>query len=104
MPDLVTGAGATGGPHVIVWDGASLTHNSLTSKASFFAYAPTFLGGVSVATGDLAGDGVREIITGAGIGVLRKSMFIPAAVSLSSIPSLLMISISRAASLLLLAI
>ena len=68
MPDLVTGAGATGGPHVIVWDGASLTHNSPTSKASFFAYAPTFLGGVSVATGDLAGDGVREIITGAGIG------------------------------------
>ena len=68
VPDLVTGAGATGGPHVIVWDGASLTHNSPTSKASFFAYAPTFLGGVSVATGDLAGDGVREIITGAGIG------------------------------------
>ncbi|MBJ7345847.1 MAG: FG-GAP repeat protein, partial [Gemmataceae bacterium] len=68
VPDLVTGAGATGGPHVIVWDGASLTHNSPTSKASFFAYAPTFLGGVSVATGDLNGDGVREIITGAGIG------------------------------------
>ena len=68
VPDLVTGAGATGGPHVIVWDGGSLTHNSLSPKASFFAYAPTFLGGVSVATGDLTGDGVREIITGAGIG------------------------------------
>ena len=68
VPDLVTGAGATGGPHVIVWDGGSLTLNSLTPKASFFAYAPTFLGGVSVATGDLTGDGVREIITGAGIG------------------------------------
>jgi len=68
VPDLVTGAGATGGPHVIVWDGGSLSHNSLSAKASFFAYAPTFLGGVSVATGDLTGDGVREIITGAGIG------------------------------------
>jgi len=68
VPDLVTGAGATGGPHVIVWDGGSLSHNSLSAKASFFAYAPTFLGGVSVATGDLNGDGVREIITGAGIG------------------------------------
>ena len=68
VPDLITGAGATGGPHVIVWDGISLTHNSPVSKASFFAYAPTFLGGVSVATGDLTGDGTREIITGAGIG------------------------------------
>ena len=68
VADLVTGAGATGGPHVIVWDGGSLTNHSLTPKASFFAYAPTFLGGVSVATGDLNGDGVREIITGAGIG------------------------------------
>lgn len=68
VPDLVTGAGATGGPHVIVWDGTSLNHNSLVARASFFAYAPTFLGGVSVATGDLTGDGTREIITGAGIG------------------------------------
>ena len=68
VADLVTGAGATGGPHVIVWDGGSLTNHSLTPKASFFAYSPTFLGGVTVATGDLNGDGVREIITGAGIG------------------------------------
>lgn len=68
VPDLVTGAGATGGPHVIVWDGDSLNHNSPIARASFFAYSPTFLGGVSVATGDLYGDGSREIITGAGIG------------------------------------
>lgn len=68
VPDLVTGAGATGGPHVVVWDGVSLTLNSPTPKASFFAYSPSFLGGVSVATGDLAGDGTMEIITGAGIG------------------------------------
>lgn len=67
-PDLVTGAGSTGGPHVVIWDGASLTRNAPTAKASFFAYSPTFLGGVSVATGDLDGDGVREVITGAGIG------------------------------------
>gem|GEM_PF-304668 len=68
VPDLITGAGATGGPHVIIWDGISLAHNSPTPKASFFAYSPTFLGGVSVATGDLNGDGIKEIITGAGIG------------------------------------
>jgi hypothetical protein len=34
----------------------------------FFAYDPSFRGGVSVAAGDTTGDGLAEIITGAGIG------------------------------------
>ena len=34
----------------------------------FYAYHPLFSGGVSVATGDLDGDGVAEVITGAGPG------------------------------------
>ena len=37
-------------------------------RAMFFAYHPLFSGGVSVATGDLDGDGVAEVITGAGPG------------------------------------
>ena len=41
---------------------------SLTEVASFFAYDPAFPGGVSVAAADLTGDGVAEIITGAGPG------------------------------------
>jgi hypothetical protein len=60
--EIVTGAGKGGGPHVRVFrpDG--------TPIGGFYAYAPNFGGGVRVATGDLNGDGAREIITGAGPG------------------------------------
>jgi hypothetical protein len=59
--DIVTGAGAGGGPHVQVFDGATLS-----VLASFMAYAPFFAGGVSVAAGDVNGDGKADIVTGAG--------------------------------------
>jgi hypothetical protein len=60
--EIVTGAGAGGGPHVHVYSatGAPL------DNGGFFAYGSSFNGGVSVAVGDVrpdvAGD---EIITGA---------------------------------------
>jgi len=41
--DLVTGAGPSGGPHLRVFQG-----NNLTEKSSFFAFDPSFLGGVFV--------------------------------------------------------
>ncbi len=59
---IVTGAGPGGGPHVRVFD---FQENVL---AQFFAYHPAFRGGVSVASGDVDGDGQDEIITGAGPG------------------------------------
>jgi len=59
---IITGAGPGGGPHVRVFD---LSGNP---KAGFFAYDPKFSGGVIVATGDVDGDGIQEIITGAGPG------------------------------------
>jgi uncharacterized protein YkwD len=61
--DIVTGAGAGGGPAVEAFDG-----KSLQEFRSFFAYDPHFTGGVSVAVGDVDGDGKADIITGAGAG------------------------------------
>lgn len=36
--------------------------------AEFFAYDPSFTGGVNIAAGDLDGDGIAEIVTGADVG------------------------------------
>ena len=61
--EVVTGAGQGGAPVVAVWDpftGALL--------AQFMAYAEDFTGGVRVAVNDGNGDGVPDIITGAGPG------------------------------------
>jgi len=63
-PDLITGAGPPGGPHVKVFKGSTAG----VELVSFFAYAPTFLGGVFVAACDLDGDGTAELVTGAGAG------------------------------------
>ena len=61
--DIITGAGPGGGPHVEVFDG---TTGALLQ--SYFAYDPSFTGGVRVAAGDLNGDGKADIITSAGPG------------------------------------
>jgi hypothetical protein len=69
--DIVTGAGAGGGPHVKVFDGTELMPGSDPEPASqlgFYAYSPSFHGGVSVAVGDVDADGVGDIVTGAGPG------------------------------------
>ena len=60
-PEIVTGAGWNGGPHVKIFnkDGKILI-------GEFFAYNVNFRGGVNVACGDVNGDGRGEIVTGAG--------------------------------------
>jgi hypothetical protein len=61
--DVVTAPGPGGGPHVRVWDGATGA-----PVREFMAYDPRFTGGVFVAAGDFNGDGVPDILTGAGAG------------------------------------
>jgi uncharacterized repeat protein (TIGR01451 family) len=63
VPDIITAAGAGGGPHVKVFNGTDLS-----VIASFFAYDAAFTGGVFVAAGDVNGDGVADVVTGAGGG------------------------------------
>src|SRR5262249_9189652 len=73
--DIITAAGPGGGPHVKVIDGTKLAQLQANFQiansallGSFFAYGPTFAGGVYVAAGDLNGDGHADILTGAGPG------------------------------------
>jgi len=60
--EIIAGAGNGGGPHIRVFDQEGHLENS------FFAYDPGFRGGVNVAVGDIDGNGVAEIIAGAGNG------------------------------------
>jgi hypothetical protein len=63
LPEVVVGAGAGGGPRVVVLD--PRTGRQL---ASFFAYDPGFRGGVRVAVADLGEDGTAEVVTAPGEG------------------------------------
>lgn len=67
QPDLVTAAGPGGGPHVVVWSiNPSLSY--ATVQSGFFAFEPTFTGGITLSTGNLNGDTFDDIIVGAGAG------------------------------------
>ena len=61
--EIVTAPGTGGGPHIRVFDGVGRNLGR-----DYMAYDPTFRGGASVAAGDTDGDGVDDIITGAGVG------------------------------------
>jgi hypothetical protein len=62
VDEIIAGAGPGGSPQVRVFraDG--------TVRSQFFAYGDSFRGGVKVASCDFDGDGVEEVVTGAGPG------------------------------------
>lgn len=60
IDDVIVGAGPGAGPRVVVLNGGDGSEIS-----SFFAFAPTFDGGVTVSSADLNNDGFDDIIVGA---------------------------------------
>jgi hypothetical protein len=61
--EIICGAGSEGGPHVRIFN-----KDGRLINPGFFAYDERFRGGVNVASGDVTGDGIDEIITGPGPG------------------------------------
>ena len=62
FPDVITTAGTGGGPRVRVFDGK--TGEQVNGAiGNFFAYDETFTGGVNVASGDINGDGIDDVVT-----------------------------------------
>jgi serralysin len=68
--DIITGAGAGAGPHVKVFDGATGAE-----LASFMAFGMNFLAGVTVAAGDVDGDGRADIVVGTASGPPHVKVF-----------------------------
>jgi hypothetical protein len=69
-PDLVVSAGAGGGPRVAIFDGQSLMPGNAPKKliGDFFAYESSLRNGATVSVGDVNGDGMADLVTGAGPG------------------------------------
>jgi hypothetical protein len=68
--DIITGVASGAGPHVKVFDGATgqVLH-------SFYAYDPSFTGGVTVAAGDVNGDGRADVVTGTASATSHVKVF-----------------------------
>jgi hypothetical protein len=68
--DVVTGAGPGGGPHVKVYSG-----KTLTQIESYYAFNPTFNGGVNVALADVIGKGRPDVVAGRTTGQTLINVF-----------------------------
>jgi hypothetical protein len=68
VPDLITGPGPGGGPDVRIFNGAALNTANPSSDIinEYYAFKPTFTGGVFVSAGDANGDGLADVLCGTG--------------------------------------
>ncbi|MGL4423778.1 MAG: FG-GAP repeat domain-containing protein, partial [Gemmataceae bacterium] len=86
--DLIVGAGFGGGPRVAIFDGASLTTTPRKLVNDFFAFtgtdAQSLRNGVTLAAGDLTGDGRADLVIGGGPGGGPRVMVLDGALTLSS--------------------
>jgi uncharacterized repeat protein (TIGR01451 family) len=62
---VAVGAGPGGGPVVVAYNPDG------TEKFRRFAFDPAYSGGVTVATGDVNGDGVEDVVAGSAVGASR---------------------------------
>ncbi|VTR92722.1 na-ca exchanger integrin-beta4 : Hemolysin-type calcium-binding region domain protein OS=Rhodopirellula maiorica SM1 GN=RMSM_03614 PE=4 SV=1: DUF4394: Calx-beta: VCBS: VCBS [Gemmata massiliana] len=69
VADIIT-APRVGAPHVKVFDG--VTGEEIRS---FYAFDPTFMGGLTLAAGDINGDGADDIIVGTAAGFSHVKAF-----------------------------
>ncbi len=72
-PDIITGTGPGGGPHIRVFDGSLIQRTAIAVDiggpvGSFYAFDSRFSGGVFVASGDFNQDNMSDIVVGAGAG------------------------------------
>ena len=69
VPDLIVAAGLGGGPRVAAYDGRSLNGGTPVRLFNdFYAFEDTLRNGVTVAAGDVNGDGYADVIVGGGPG------------------------------------
>ncbi len=68
IDEIVLGVVSNDQPVVYAWNYNPTTNTPTAHGNPFLAYVPQFIGGISVAAGDLDGDGKAEIVTGAGPG------------------------------------
>jgi hypothetical protein len=62
--EVIAAAGPGAPPNVVLFQGGTGL-----PLYSFYAYAPQYLGGVMVASGDVTGDGYADVVTASGPGV-----------------------------------
>src|SRR5262249_30240743 len=73
IPEIITAPGRNHAPLVKVFD---LRTGAELSQYEFLAYGAKYLGGVSLAVGDVNGDGVSDIVTAPSVGVAQVHVYV----------------------------